>query len=162
MSIAPADILFAYRWSAESIERLVSDVADDQFTTQPVEAINHPAWLLGHVSIYNDVITALLQGKPFDDPWDQSCGKNTHPVANRSSYSSKEAILARFAAGVAAACHAIDSASPEAWSAQFEHPTWGKRFETVSSAVTFLATTHIALHTGQLSGWRRAMQLPRI
>ena len=162
MTIAPAEILFAYRWSAEMIERLVSDVADQQFTAQPVEAINHPAWLLGHVSIYNDVIAALLQGDPFGDPWEQPCGKNSHPVPDRSAYPSKEEIMTRFSSGVAAACKVIESTTPEAWSARLEHPTWGKQFETVSPAVTFLATTHLALHAGQLSGWRRAMQLPRI
>ncbi len=162
MGIHPADILFAYRWSAETIERLVSDIANDQFSVQPVKAINHPAWLLGHVSIYNDIIAALLRDDPFDDPWEQPCGKNSHPVADRSSYPSKDEIITRFSSGVAFACEAIESAPVEVWSAPLKHPTWGKQFETISPAVTFLATTHLALHVGQLSGWRRAMQLPRI
>jgi len=52
MGIVPKDIVFSYRWGAETMQKLVSDLTDDQFTLQPVDAINHPAWLFGHVSIF--------------------------------------------------------------------------------------------------------------
>ncbi len=160
--ITPDDLLFSYRWGAETFRGLVADVADEQFTEQPIATINHPAWLLGHVSIYNEVIASLLLGKPFDNPWDAPCGKTTHPTGARSDYASKEAIVGRFDEGFASAVAAFGDASSGAWSAPLEHPTWGKQFATVAPAVTFLATTHLALHLGQLSGWRRAMKLPRI
>lgn len=162
MAITPQDIVFSYRWSAETMQKLVSDVADDQFASQPVGAINHPAWLFEHVSIYNGVIAALLWGEPFDDPWAQPCGKNSEPSSDRSAYPSKDEIVSRFSAGFAKASQAIGAAPPEAWTVALDHPTWGTQFETVAPAVTFLATTHLALHLGQLSGWRRAMNLPRI
>ncbi|MCH2113581.1 MAG: DinB family protein [Pirellulales bacterium] len=162
MSIASQDILFSYQWGAETMQKLVSDVDDEQFASQPIDTINHPAWLFGHLSIYNDIIAALLCGKPFDNPWDLPCGKKSQPTSDRSAYPSKEEILSRFAVGVTNACDAIGAAPPDAWSAALEHDTWGKQFETTSSAVIFLATTHLALHLGQLSGWRRAMKLPRI
>ncbi|MEO0532193.1 MAG: DinB family protein [Planctomycetota bacterium] len=160
--ITPEQLLFSYKWGADMFERLVSEVDDADFAAQPVEGINHPAWLFGHVATYHHVIVALLEGKSFDNPWDADCGKNSSPVADRSAYPSKDTILKRHADGVAAATSAITSASPEAWSATFEHPTWGKQFDAVAPAVTFLATTHQALHLGQLSGWRRAMKLPRV
>lgn len=160
--ITPEQLLFSYRWGAETFERLVADVADADFTAQPVEGINHPAWLMGHIATYHDVIVALLKGDAFDNPWDADCGKNSSPVADRSAYPSKEAILKRHAEGFAAASAAITEAPAAAWSAGFEHPAWGKQFDAVAPAVTFLATTHQALHLGQLSGWRRAMSLPRV
>ena len=162
MEIASQDIVYAYRWAAETMQHLVSDVTDEQFTAQPIEAINHPAWLFGHVSIYNGVIVALLKGESFDNPWDAPCGKNSQPTADRSAYPPKDEILARFASGVEAACEVIATATPDAWSKTLQHSTWGKQFEAVAPAVTFLATSHLALHLGQLSGWRRAMELPRI
>jgi hypothetical protein len=162
MVISPPDILFSYRWAATSMQHLVSDVADEQFAAQPVAAINHPAWLFGHVSIYNEVIVKLLRGESFNNPWDQPCGKNSQPTADRSAYASKDEIVARFASGVEEACRSMESATADAWSAPLEHPTWGKQFKIVATAITFLATTHLAMHLGQLSGWRRAMNLPRI
>lgn len=158
----PEDILFSYRWGADTFAKLVSDVADEDFVAQPVEGINHPAWLFGHAGVYHSVIVALLKGEPFDNPWDAPCGKNSSPLTDRSAYPSKDEILKSYADGVAAACDAIATAPAEAWTAPFEHPTWGKQFETVGPAVVFLATTHQALHLGQLSGWRRAMGLPRV
>lgn len=162
MPIQPADLIFSYRWGADTISRLVSDVSDEQFAAQPIEAINHPAWLIGHVSIYNGVIVQLLKGESFEDPWAQPCGKNSVPSSSRTEYPSKQQILDNFTAGVDAACAAMEQAPADAWTAPLDHPTWGKQFATVAPAVVFLATTHLALHTGQLSGWRRAMKLPRV
>lgn len=160
--LSPDDLLFSYRWNADTYAKLVSDVADDYFASQPIEGVNHPAWLLGHVSVYNPVIVALLKGESFDNPWDAPMGKNSSPIADRSAYASKDQILKTFAEGVDAACDVISSAPAEAWTAPMTHPTWGKQFATVAPAVVYLATTHLALHLGQLSGWRRMMSLPRI
>ena len=160
--ISADDLLFSYRWGCDTFEKLAADVPDERFAEQPVDGINHPAWLFGHVANYHDVIVALLTGKSFDDPWAMPCGKNSAPVADRSAYPSKEAILERHRTGADAAIAAITAASPAAWSGGFAHPTWGKQFTAVAPAVTFLATTHLALHLGQLSGWRRAAGLPRV
>ncbi|QDT69014.1 DinB superfamily protein [Planctomycetes bacterium MalM25] len=160
--IDPQNLLFSYKWCADTFERLVSDVEEDQFAAQPVEAINHPAWLLGHITTYHDVIVSLLAGKAFDNPWDAPCGKNSTPTADRSVYPSKEAILRAHREGFERGSKAIAAAPAEVWAAPFEHPVWGKQFDSVAPAVIFLATTHQALHLGQLSGWRRAMNLPRV
>lgn len=160
--IPPEAIVFSYRFGADMFEKLVSDVADPDFVAQPIEGINHPAWLFGHVGTYHEVIAALLRGEAFDNPWDAPCGKNSSPKADRAAYPDKEVLLGQHRDAVSKAIEAIQSASAEAWSAPLEHPTWGKQFDTVAPAVVFLATTHQALHLGQLSGWRRAMALPRI
>ncbi|MEM1210990.1 MAG: DinB family protein [Planctomycetota bacterium] len=158
--LTPDDLLFAYRWNADTFARLAADIDDARFADQPVPAINHPAWLIGHVSAYNGVIVALLTGEPFDNPWAGPCGKDNPPVADRSVYPAKDQALAGFTAGVEAVAADIADAPPAAWSAAVDHPTWGKQFPSVATAVTFLATSHLAYHTGQLSAWRRAAGLP--
>lgn len=160
--IQPEQLLFSYRWSADVYEKLVSDVADADFVAQPVEGINHPAWIFGHVTTYHDVIAAMLRGESFDNPWDAPCGKNSSPLPDRSAYPGKDQILKLNRDGVEQTCAVMASAPAEAWSAALGHPTWGKQFESVAPAAIFLATSHYALHLGQLSGWRRAMALPRI
>lgn len=156
------DLLFSYRWGVDTFAKLVSDVADEDMARQPVEGINHPAWLLGHVGTYHEVIALLLLSESFDNPWDSPCGKNSTPSADRSLYPSKEELLKHHEAAAALASKTIAEAKPEAWTRPMDHPTWGKQFATVAPAVVFLATTHQSLHLGQLSGWRRAMGLPRI
>ncbi|MEM6392694.1 MAG: DinB family protein [Planctomycetota bacterium] len=157
----PDDLLFAYRWNADTLIRLADDIDDARFADQPVPAINHPAWLIGHVSAYNDVVTALLTGQPFDNPWTLPCGKDRPAVADRSAYPAKANLLQRFTTGVDAVAHAIASAEPANWNAPIEHATWGKQFARVASAVAFLTSAHLAYHTGQLSSWRRAAGMPR-
>jgi len=160
--IAPDHLLFSYRWSAEAYQRLTDDVPDERFAEQPIEGLNHPAWLIGHVTPYNSVITALLRGEMFENPWYAECGKESSPVADRAAYASKDAILQRFVSTYEEAAGTIAAAPPEAWSSSFDHPEWGKQFDVVAPAVVYLATTHLALHLGQLSGWRRAAGLPRV
>ncbi|MEM6551523.1 MAG: DinB family protein [Planctomycetota bacterium] len=161
IALAPDDLLFAYRWNADTLTRLADDIDDARFADQPVPHINHPAWLIGHVSAYNDVVLALLTGQPFDNPWTLPCGKDRPPVADRSAYPSKPELIQRFTTGVDTAVDAIASAEPAAWSAPVEHATWGKQFARVASAVSFLTSAHLAYHTGQLSSWRRAAGMPR-
>lgn len=160
--IAPNDLIFSYRWSCEAFEKLSGDVPDERFAEQPVEGINHPAWLFGHVGVYHGVIGHLLRGETFDNPWDAPCGKNSSPIADRSAYPSKDELFASHRSGYEAAIEAIERAPAEAWSGKINHPTWGKQFASAAPAVVYLATTHISLHLGQLSGWRRAAGLPRV
>lgn len=160
--INPDQLLFSYRWGAEQFERLASDIADERFTAQPVSEINHPAWLFGHITSYHQVIVDLLAGNEFANPWDAPCGKNSEPNPDRAAYPAKVAILAAHRHGFDQAAAAILEAPASAWTAALEHPTWGKQFDTVAPAVVFLATTHQALHLGQLSGWKRAAGMPRI
>ncbi|MEN0110534.1 MAG: DinB family protein [Planctomycetota bacterium] len=160
--IQPKDLVFCYRSGADAMARLAGDVADADFAAQPIESINHPAWLFQHVGIYHGVIVALLKQEDFPNPWAEPCGKDHPPVGDRSAYPAKDAILATHAASVDAAAEAMLAAPADVWSQPFEHATWGKQFESVGAAVVYLATTHLATHLGQLSGWRRAMNLPRV
>ncbi|MEQ8847550.1 DinB family protein [Botrimarina sp.] len=160
--ISPDHLLFSYRWGIESFQRLTADVPDERMAEQPIEGINHPAWLIGHVSPYNDVIVALLRGVPFDNPWRTRYGKESSPTSDRGEYPSKDQLIAELTAGYERAAAAMAEAPRDAWTATFDHPEWGKQFDSVAPAVTFLATTHLALHLGQLSGWRRAAGFPRV
>ena len=108
------------------------------------------------------MINSLLRGQDFANPWDEPCGKNRPPTADRAASPSKAEILDDFRRGFEAAAATIADAPADAWQAPLVHPTWGKQFATVAPAVAFLATTHLALHVGQLSGWRRAAGLPRV
>lgn len=160
--ISPDHLLFSYRWSIDSYQRLTADIPDERMAEQPVEGINHPAWLIGHVLPYNGVIAALLRGESFENPWNAPCGKSSSPTTDRSAYSGKESLIRELVAGYERAAEVITQAPREAWTSTFDHPEWGKQFDSVAPAVTFLTTTHLALHLGQLSAWRRAAGLPRV
>ncbi len=156
------DLLWALDWNHQTLLRLTADLADDDLARQPVEAMNHPAWLVGHLSVYHAVVVAMCAGQTFTNPWDQPYGKNSQPSPERSVYPAKSALMSMYETGHAQAVEAIAHASAEAFAAAIPHDTWGKAFSIVGRAVTFLATNHFAYHVGQLSGWRRAMALPKV
>ena len=49
---------------------LLEDVSDEQMVLRPGGNMNHPAWIVGHLSIYHPILPPLLRGEPFEDPAD--------------------------------------------------------------------------------------------
>ncbi len=44
-------ILAAYRFNLWYINKAIEDLSDEQMCQQPKPGMNHPAWLLGHLSM---------------------------------------------------------------------------------------------------------------
>jgi hypothetical protein len=131
---------------------------------RPAGAMNHPAWIVGHVSIYHPIVVKLLAGESFadakDDPKFGFAGKG--PVDDRAAYDDKATILKRFADGHEAVAQALLKAKP----ANFQRPPslarWAEQYPTVEFMLPDLLLHHESLHIGQLSIWRRAAGLPGV
>lgn len=162
MALSIDDLAFAWTWNRDTLMRLVGDVPDQQMATQPHPNLNHPAWTVLHLCAYHPVLTAMLEGETFANPWDAPCGKNSEPLAMRAQYPPKHEILRTFEDGHNAVDAALHVADPAVFDRPIPHDVWGKNFGTIGRATLFLVTSHASYHIGQLSGWRRAMGLPRI
>ncbi len=44
-----AEILRNYGLTLDYLRRLIADVPDERLTEQPAGAVNHPAWVIGHL-----------------------------------------------------------------------------------------------------------------
>jgi hypothetical protein len=128
---------------------------------------NHPAFILGHLSLYPLKVVELLGG---------DISKVT-PPSNYESLFSKDAkcqddpdgavypdgasITAFFEQSYAAAIEALRGASDSQLSAPNPVDSPMKEiFPTLGSMLTFYLTGHVMLHMGQLSTWRRMEKLP--
>lgn len=140
-------------------QRLVADLDESEMVAQPVDGVvmNHPAWILGHLGAYGDVLAAILRGSDVTDPIDHPFGRGTIPSANRDDYPSRDDLLRTFIDGYDASVDALAVATPERLAEPPPIDRWAARFPTIGHLPVQFVIRHNAMHLGQLSAWRRAM-----
>lgn len=157
-------LLINWRRHSAYAMRLVGDLADEQMLGQPVpgRTLNHPAWVLTHLTLYAAVAGAMLRGEHVPDPIDHPFGMKSEPQADPAVYLPRVALIERYRVthdGTEAALLAADPAI-------FSRPAPVERWRTINPTVGDMAATllikHEAGHLGQLSAWRRALGLPRV
>lgn len=155
-------LITVYRFTLATIERLMQDVGEDQLAHQPTEGVNPPGWIVGHLALVNEMITAKLGGTPLGLPesWAAEFGPGSTPEPIADAYPAKAELLAKL------------SETADAFVAQVEgvdltqltdpNPIEPLRagLPTVGDLVAHVLSTHIGMHAGHLSNWRRQMGHP--
>lgn len=145
-------------------QSLVADLSPEEMLSQPVAGVtmNHPAWILSHLSAYHPVLELSLRGETPDDPVDHPYGMKSAPLADAGAYLPKDELVRSFTEGhdrVAAALRA----APQS---RFDEPPpiarFHERMPTIAGMCTFLGVFHESVHIGQLSAWRRAGGRPPV
>lgn len=143
--------------------QLVADVPDEQLADQPVPGVNHPAWVLGHLTATADFALGLLGAKPVaPDGWAAAYAPGTVPGPVRDLYPSKGELLNAFEAAHGALAAAAAALDPAALARPNPVDGMRARFPTLGDLLTYVLTAHEAVHLGQLSTWRRAMGLAAV
>lgn len=153
-------------------ERLVKDVRPQDFArfARPggVEVrSNHPAFVLGHLALYPAKVLQHL-GQPAGaatcpPAWEALFrnGVECHDDAAGTRYPPADEITARFFVGGRAALDALRHASDAALTAP--NPAEGRMrelFPMLGAMLAFYVTSHVQMHLGQVSAWRRMMGMP--
>ena len=117
--------------------------------------MNHPSWILGHLSIYYPIVPALLRAAPFDDPADDPLFgfRGRGPLPDLDTYGTKESQLKRFTEGHERVAAALLSATPEQLNQRPSLARWAEMYPTVEFMLPDLLLHHESLHIGQLSLW---------
>ncbi len=163
---APLVSLLLRSWSQqrEYAARLVADLSNDDMVAQPIAgtSMNHPAWIVGHLSAYPPALTAMVRGQTPTDPMDHPYGKGSRPINDRSAYPLRCEHLEAFFRLHDELDGALRSADPAVLDEPIAITRWTERFPTIAHACVYLMTTHEATHLGQLSAWRRAGGKPAV
>jgi hypothetical protein len=135
---------------------LLADVPDGQMAEQPHAGVNHPAWILGHLTWTADNVVGMLGGTKMMSPELASLfARDSKPSVSRGEYASREELLRMLDQGYAALRQKAAAATPE----QLARPTTNPRMKDVlptwQEFLTFILTGHVGIHLGQLSAWRR-------
>jgi hypothetical protein len=147
-----------WREHAEYARRLIADLEDEEMVSQPVPGVtmNHPAWILSHLSIYAPVIAACFRDDPFEDPADHRFGRASKPEPTTTPYLPKGELLRAFVGGYDDALAAFRAMPAERLTAATPLERWLERFPTIGHLPIQFFVKHIGLHLGQVSAWRRA------
>ena len=142
--------------------RLVADIPDEHLAAQPTPGVNHPLWLIGHLTVVADYALEIL-GQPYAAPstFHDLFGPGTEPLPDRTKYPSREDWLAAYDAAHAAVDAAATTADPGKMAAPNELG-FLTELRTIGAVMAHLLTTHEGIHLGQLSAWRRTVGLPAV
>ena len=124
-------VLHSFAYGLDYLREQVADVRDGDMVAQPNGIVNHPAWVIGHLTHACQLLGGVIgvsEWLPGD--WAKRFGTGSVPVADASVYESKNDALS-----------ILDDAQSR-----------------ITQAVEELDDNQN--HIGQLSVWRRAMGLP--
>jgi uncharacterized damage-inducible protein DinB len=157
-------ILITWRRNAAYALRLVGDLSDAQFTAQPISGrtLNHPAWVLSHLTLYTAIAAAMLREQPFADPADHIHGAKSEPTSDAAAYSTRSRLIEQFRSAHDDAEAALIAAGDGIFASPNPLERWRTLHPTTGDMLVTLMVKHEAAHLGQLSAWRRAMGLPRV
>lgn len=159
------DLLQLYATNLDRARVLVGDIDAERMTLQPVEGINHPAWILGHLTwVSADVLGRMILGVDHDLPADYESLFNhrSTPVADPTLYGSRESLVDRLEDSHAGVFERLSKADESFIQQPTPHPRLAARFETIGKAMVHMMVGHEQYHLGQLSSWRRTAGLPRV
>lgn len=145
-------------------QRLVADLSDEEMVSQPVAGVvmNHPAWVLSHLTLYSGIVSALVRGEGFEDPLKHRYGRESRPVDDLHEYPRKEALLIEYFRTHDDAARAVEGMGAGALEREMPLERWRGRWPRVADAVVHLMLDHEAGHLGQISAWRRAGGRPAV
>lgn len=151
------DFMFGYA------QVLTADVADESMARQPFAGANHPAWIIGHLSVAEDATLRIL-GEATDCPeqWYDLFEPGTVPQEERALYPSKEELFAGLQRGHRRLSEAAKQAPADVLEKPNTNDVLRPYLPTVGHVLAHVLTTHPAMHCGQLAAWRRGMGLPHV
>jgi len=153
-------------------EKLVIGVTPDRFARFAAPGgiaiqSNHPAFILGHLSLYPArVMTALglptgSTEFPESYPAIFSSSAKCEDDPKGTIYPAMSEIVGRFLESQRAALAALEKAPDDALTRP--NPAEGRMkmlFPTIGAALAFYVSGHVQNHLGQFSAWRRAEGMP--
>lgn len=144
-------------------EKLVKDIPAEQFSHMPHPTMNHPAFCMGHLSLYpNRAFLIISQPKLVKEKpgYPELFQAGAACVEQDGRYPHKDEIVGYFMERYNAAVNALAELPDEVL--QRENPLEGRMreiFPLVGIAINFLMNNHCMMHLGQISAWRRAVGL---
>ncbi len=150
---------------------LLQSVTPEMFARLPVKdgaqvMTNHPAFAMGHLSVYPSRVFILVGRNPeeiaLSDEQEElfKIGAVCVDDPDGSIYPPMEEVVRSFQNGYAAALQLILELDDETLAGPHQGgEAYQKMFPTLGVATNFLLNSHLMMHLGQISAWRRFMGL---
>lgn len=151
-------------------DKLIVGVTPEMFARLPKadgRAIqtNHPAWALGHLALYPARVMRMLglNGDAVAPPaaWEAlfKNGSECRDDADGKLYPAMESIVTAFRRGYDTVLDQVLTLDDAAFGKPTPDENYRQAFPTVGIVVNFMLHSHVMMHLGQISAWRRVMGL---
>src|SRR5262245_19070457 len=88
-------VLHSFAYGLDFLCEQVADVAPADMVAQPNGIMNHPAWVIGHLTHSCEVLGGVIGLAPWlPNDWTRRFGTGSLPVADSSVYEAKDRSLA--------------------------------------------------------------------
>lgn len=131
---------------------------------QPIES-NHPAFILGHLSLYSCRIVEQLGGDASSImPSPEFEKVFSHQVKcvddpDGSVYPAMDKITERYFTGLNRAIATLENADDALFAVENPNEPMRGKFPTIGAMHAFYVGGHTMMHLGQMSAWRRCIGL---
>jgi len=158
-----AEILNSYAIALDSGRRMLADLRDDQWVAQPIAGMNHPAWIVGHLTYSCQMIGIEMGLAPWlPEDWGTRFDTDSRPVAAAEDYPSRSELLSAFGDAAERVQRRLAEIDDADLAGPLPDERYRETFPTLGHAVLHILTVHTAVHLGQLSAWRHAVGLPSV
>lgn len=159
-------VLGPARRTLDFAQLVTKDIPADTFAHMPHPTMNHPAFCLGHLSLYpNRLFTLIGQPNKIIEKkgWEDLFKMGVACVEQDGRYPHKDEIVAGYVERYSAIIKTLETTNEDIYAR--ENPMEGRMkeiFPYVGLAINFMLNNHPMMHLGQVSAWRRAMGLPSV
>ncbi|HWT03108.1 MAG TPA: DinB family protein [Pyrinomonadaceae bacterium] len=159
MTMGP--VLHSFAYCLDYLRDQVEGVAAADMVAQPDGIMNHPAWVIGHLTHTCQMLGGVI-GLPewLPTDWAARYGTGGTPAADAGLYETKDDALAILRDAQVRLTEAVGQVDDDRLDEPFPDEAYLVVFPTVRHALTQVLVGHTANHVGQVSVWRRAMGLP--
>jgi hypothetical protein len=161
LNIPMKPILHSFAYALDFLREQVADVAPADMVAQPHGIMNHPAWVIGHLTWTCQLLggaIGLPEWLPAD--WASRFGTGGVPVSDANRYEAKDAALTLLRDAQSRITDAVERLDDARLDEPFPDESYRDVFPTIRHAITQVLVGHTSMHVGQLTVWRRAMRLP--
>ena len=151
-------ILRSFAYALDFMAEQVAGISESDRVRQPAGILNHPAWIIGHVTYVAQMICGALGAPPWlPDSFAQRYGPGSVPTADATNYETPTAALASLREAADRLTRALEALDESQLDAPFPDPAYRETFPTLADALTQVLVGHTSYHVGQLGAWRKAI-----
>lgn len=146
-------------------QRLAQGLTDEELDAQPAPGMNTPRWILAHLAICNDYTAGFFgdSTKLCPESWHAAYGPESRPADPAAPKPGLAELVSKLTEGAERVQRLVPRGLPAGVAEQpnpFE--IIRKPLPTVGVLVGHLLTTHMGVHLGQFSAWRRCLGKPSV
>ena len=137
-------------------DMLVSDIDPDKFADRCGTTINHPAFVLGHLTYYAGICMQMMGGEiEFTETEKELYEHGRECLDDPSLYPPKAEAIATFNDRVNTVADFLETCDESAFAKSSEGTWIEKHVNTMGGLIAFMMIGHVTFHLGQISAWRR-------